>query len=140
LTARDGGTLKRFEIAGADRVWHWADAKIDGTDSVIVSSAEVRQPVAVRYAWAANPEGANLVNSDSLPASVFRTDDWNDVEAAPPPTQASKDADDRRVLAAEIKTLNAKLQGMDRKSEEALALRKKVQELLTKFKAAAPKK
>ncbi len=140
LKSRDGGTLKRFEIAGADRVWHWADAKIDGTDSVIVSSAEVRQPVAVRYAWAANPEGANLVNSDDLPASVFRTDNWSDVEAAPPPTQESKAADDRRVLAAEIKTLNAKLQGMDRKSEEALALRKKVQELLTKFKATAPKK
>lgn len=140
LKARDGTALKRFEIAGADRVWHWADAKIDGTDSVIVSSAEVKQPVAVRYAWAANPEGANLVNSDGLPASIFRTDDWNDVEAAPPPTQASKEAEERRALATEIKTLNAKLQGMDRKSAEAVELRKKVQEMLTKFKATAPKK
>ncbi len=140
LKARDGGALKRFEIAGADRIWHWADAKIDGTDSVIVSSAEVKQPVAVRYAWAANPEGANLVNSDGLPTSIFRTDDWDDVEAAPPPTQASKEAEDRRALATEIKTLNAKLQGLERKSPEALELRKKVQELLTKFKATAPKK
>jgi hypothetical protein len=57
LKSRDGGALKRFEIAGADKVWKWADAKIDGTDSVLVSSAEVKAPVAVRYAWAANPEG-----------------------------------------------------------------------------------
>lgn len=140
LKARDGAALKRFEIAGADRVWRWADAKIDGTDGVIVSSAEVKQPVAVRYAWAANPEGANLVNSDGLPASIFRTDDWNDVEAAPPPTQASKEAEERRALATEIKTLNAKYQAMDRKSAEAIELHKKVQELLTKFKATASKK
>lgn len=80
LKSRDGGPLKRFEIAGEDRVWHWADATIDGTDSVLVSSEHVKSPVAVRYAWAANPEGANLINSDELPASVFRTDDWNDVE------------------------------------------------------------
>ena len=75
LKSRDGGDLKRFEIAGEDKKWHWADAKIDG-DSVIVSSADVTKPVAVRYAWAANPTGANLVNSDDLPASLFRTDDW----------------------------------------------------------------
>ena len=140
LKACDGGALKRFEIAGADRVWHWADAKIDGTESVIVNSSEVKQPLAVRYAWAANPEGANLVNSDGLPASIFRTDDWDDVEAAPPPTQAAKELEERRALATEIKTLNAKLQGMDRKSPEAMELRKKVQELLTKFKASVPKK
>jgi sialate O-acetylesterase len=140
LKSRDGAELKRFEIAGSDRVWHWADAKIDGKDSVLVSNAEVKQPVAVRYAWAANPEGANLVNSDGLPASIFRTDDWNDVEAAPPPAQPSKEADERRALATEIKTLNAKLQAMDRKNPEAVELRKKVQELLTKFKATAPKK
>lgn len=75
LKSRDGGPLKRFEIAGQDKVWHWAEAKIDG-DAVMVSSAEVAEPVAVRYAWAANPEGANLVNAEGLPASVFRTDDW----------------------------------------------------------------
>lgn len=140
LKARDGGPLKRFEIAGADKVWHWADAKIDGSDSVLVSSAEVKEPVAVRYAWAANPEGANLVNSEGLPTSVFRTDDWNDVEAAPPPTQAAKELEERRALGTEIRALNAKLAGMDRKSTEAVELRKKVQEMLTKFKATAPKK
>ncbi|WP_395743530.1 sialate O-acetylesterase [Prosthecobacter sp.] len=140
LKSRDGGELKRFEIAGADHVWHWADAKVDGKDSVILSSTEVKAPVAVRYAWAANPEGANLINSDGLPASVFRTDDWNDVEAAPPPSAADKALEERRALATEIKTLNAKLQGMDRKSAEAVELRKKVQDLLTKFKAGAAKK
>ena len=140
LMARDGSALKRFEIAGKDRVWHWGDARIDGTDSVIVSSAEVKQPTAVRYAWAANPEGANLANSDGLPASIFRTDDWDDVEAAPPLTQATKEAEERRALGAEIKTLNAKYLCMDRKSAEAVELRKKVQELLTKYKATAPKK
>ncbi|WP_404305586.1 sialate O-acetylesterase [Neorhodopirellula lusitana] len=80
LKSRNNEQLKRFEIAGQDRVWHWADAKVEGTDSVLVSSEEVPNPVAVRYAWAANPEGANLVNSEGLPASIFRTDDWDDVE------------------------------------------------------------
>ena len=77
LQARDGGELRRFEIAGEDRVWHWADASIDSTGKrVVVTSDQVAKPVAVRYAWAANPEGANLVNSAGLPASLFRTDDW----------------------------------------------------------------
>jgi sialate O-acetylesterase len=75
LKSRDGGPLKRFEIAGADRQWRWADAVIDG-ETVVVSSPAVPQPVAVRYAWASNPEGANLVNAAGLPASLFRTDDW----------------------------------------------------------------
>ncbi len=75
LKSRDGGPLKRFEIAGEDRKWVWAEAKIDG-ESVVVSSPDVPEPVAVRYAWASNPEGANLVNGEGLPASLFRTDDW----------------------------------------------------------------
>ena len=79
LKSRDDQALQRFEIAGTDKVWHWADAKIVGKDKVSVSTAKVKKPLAVRYAWAANPEGANLVNSDGLPTSVFRTDDWNDV-------------------------------------------------------------
>jgi hypothetical protein len=76
LKSRDEGELKRFEIAGADQKWHWADATIISNDSIRLSSADVTQPVAARYAWAANPEGANLVNSGGLPASIFRTDDW----------------------------------------------------------------
>ena len=69
------GTLKRFAIAGEDKQWHWADAKIDG-DTVVVSSKEVAKPVAVRYAYTMNPEGANLYNKEGLPASPFRSDDW----------------------------------------------------------------
>jgi sialate O-acetylesterase len=69
------GTLRRFGVAGADRVWHWADARIDG-DTVVVSSPQVPSPVAVRYAFSMNPAGANLYNRDGLPASPFRTDDW----------------------------------------------------------------
>jgi sialate O-acetylesterase len=69
------GTLKRFAIAGSDRKWSWADARIDG-DEVVVSSPEVPKPVAVRYAFSMNPEGCNLYNKDGLPASPFRTDSW----------------------------------------------------------------
>ena len=71
----DGGEPGRFEIAGKDQVWHWGKAVIDG-EAVLVSSEEVPEPVAVRYAWASNPEGANLVNAAGLPASLFRTDSW----------------------------------------------------------------
>lgn len=70
-----GGELKRFAIAGEDQKWVWAQAVIDG-DKVVVSSAEVANPVAVRYAYEINPEGANLYNAEGLPASPFRTDDW----------------------------------------------------------------
>lgn len=74
LVAR-AGDLKQFAIAGQDRVFVWADAKIEG-NTVVVSSAEVAEPTAVRYAWANNPEGCNLYNQEGLPASPFRTDDW----------------------------------------------------------------
>jgi sialate O-acetylesterase len=74
LVARDGEALKGFAIAGADRKFVWADAKIDG-DTVVVSSENVANPVAVRYAWADNPV-CNLYNKADLPASPFRTDDW----------------------------------------------------------------
>ena len=69
------GELTGFQIAGADKVWHWADAKIVAADRVEVSSAEVPQPIAVRYAWSANPV-CNLYNAAGLPAWPFRTDDW----------------------------------------------------------------
>ncbi len=71
----EGGKLKHFAIAGEDKKWVWADATIDG-DTVIVSSPEVAQPVAVRYAFSPNPDGANLYNAAGLPASPFRTDSW----------------------------------------------------------------
>ena len=69
------GKLRRFAIAGADMKWFWADAVIDGA-TVVVSSPDVKEPVAVRYAFSQNPDGANLYNKDGLPASPFRTDDW----------------------------------------------------------------
>ncbi len=74
LTANGGLPLRGFAIAGTDRKFHWADARID-RNCVVVSSAAVAAPVAVRYAWADNPE-CNLYNKDGLPASPFRTDDW----------------------------------------------------------------
>ncbi len=139
LKSRDGGALKRFEIAGADKVWKWAEAKVDGTDSVLVSSAEVKSPVAVRYAWAANPEGSNLVNSDGLPASVFRTDDWDDVEIKVD-TSAQKVAEERRAMGVEIRAIAAERAKHDRKSPEYQELNKKFQELMAKYKEGALKK
>jgi sialate O-acetylesterase len=75
LTAKDG-PLKWFQIAGADEKYVDAEAKIEG-DSVVVSSASVPAPVAVRYAWDNYPEGANLYNSAGLPAAPFRSDNWD---------------------------------------------------------------
>ncbi len=140
LKSSDGSPLKRFEIAGSDKTWHWADAKIDGTDSVLISSPQVPQPAAVRYAWAANPEGANLVNSEGLPTSVFRTDDWDDVEIKVD-TTATKAAEERRALGVEIRAIAAERAKHDKKSPEYQALNKQFQELMTKFKQGAlPKK
>ena len=74
LVAKGDDTLKGFSIAGADRKFVWADAKIDG-NTIVVSSDNVSEPAAVRYAWADNPV-CNLYNQEDLPASPFRTDDW----------------------------------------------------------------
>jgi len=74
LEALNGEQLRGFAIAGADRKFHWAEARID-RDSVVVSSRDVPSPVAVRYAWADSPI-CNLFNREGLPASPFRTDDW----------------------------------------------------------------
>ncbi|MBD8347603.1 sialate O-acetylesterase [Dysgonomonas sp. HGC4] len=67
--------LKGFAVAGKDKQFVWADAKTEG-DKVIVWSDKVKSPLAVRYAWADNPEGANLRNKEGLPSSPFRTDNW----------------------------------------------------------------
>ena len=75
-----GGNLKHFAIAGKDKKFVWADAVIDG-NSIIVSSAKIKDPVAVRYAWANNPKGCNLYNNEGLPGVPFRTDDWKGVTA-----------------------------------------------------------
>lgn len=75
LTTKDGGELKHFAIAGKDQKFVWATAKIEN-NKVIVHSDLVIEPVAVRYAWADNPEGANLANKEGFLAPPFRTDDW----------------------------------------------------------------
>jgi len=74
LTTQDGLPPRSFAVAGADRIFKWAEARIDGA-TVLVSHADVPAPVAVRYAWAANPQ-CNLCNFHGLPAEPFRTDCW----------------------------------------------------------------
>ena len=74
LRVRGSGQVRGFVLAGRDRVWHPADAKISGA-TVNVTSADVPTPVAVRYAWMNNPD-ANLENAAGLPAWPFRSDDW----------------------------------------------------------------
>ncbi len=69
-----GEKLEEFSIAGDDRKWVWADARIDG-DTVVVSSPSVPNPTQVRYAWQSNP-AATLFNGAGLPAAPFRTDTW----------------------------------------------------------------
>ena len=73
LEAR-GDRLTGFAIAGEDRTFVWADAKIDG-NTVVVWSDKIAKPAAVRYAWADYPE-CNLYSKEGLPASPFRTDTW----------------------------------------------------------------
>lgn len=69
------GYIRGFQIAGADRQFHWAQARLEG-GQVIVSSPEVQVPVAVRYAWSDNPGDLDLYNSAGLPMAPFRTDEW----------------------------------------------------------------
>jgi sialate O-acetylesterase len=75
LAFKNGDKLQGFAIAGADKVFHWADAAVDG-DAVVVSSDKVAAPIAVRYAWSQRHPWANLFNQDGLPALAFRTDEW----------------------------------------------------------------
>jgi sialate O-acetylesterase len=70
------GYVEGFAIAGADKKFHWAKAELVGNDKVAVYCPEVKSPIAVRYGWADNPDDVNLYNSDNLPASPFRTDNW----------------------------------------------------------------
>jgi sialate O-acetylesterase len=74
LVVRRGDELKHFAIAGADKKFVWAKAKIEG-NKIIVWNDKIINPVAVRYAWADNPDSANLYNKEALPASPFRTDE-----------------------------------------------------------------
>jgi sialate O-acetylesterase len=80
LRTIDAAEVQGFAIAGEDRKWVWAKARIVAPDQVSVSSKEVSAPVAVRYAWADNPV-CNLYNQVGLPVTPFRTDDWPGVTA-----------------------------------------------------------
>jgi sialate O-acetylesterase len=76
LACRHGERLQGFAVAGEDKVFHWADAVIDG-NTVVVSSGKVREPAAIRYAYGVMQHPwANLFNKDGLPALAFRTDAW----------------------------------------------------------------
>ncbi len=92
LTPLPTDKLVGFTIAGDDKKFVPADAKIDG-DTVVVSSPDVANPAAVRFAWG-DAVDDNLYNKENLPASPFRTDDWNDFKyhalapGVPPPTFA----------------------------------------------------
>lgn len=74
LVERGETGLQGFEVAGPDRKFHWAEARIEGS-TVVVSSKGTPAPVAVRYAWGDSPP-CNLFNQEGLPASPFRTDNW----------------------------------------------------------------
>ncbi|MEP7144675.1 MAG: sialate O-acetylesterase [Ferruginibacter sp.] len=73
LIAKDSPELNHFAIAGKDKKYVWAKAVIKG-NTVMVWNDSIKDPVAVRYAWADNPERANLYNKEGLPASPFTTD------------------------------------------------------------------
>lgn len=72
------GTPEEFAIAGADKKFYWAKAKIEN-NTIVVSSDKVAKPVAVRYAWANNPSKVNTYNKDGFPMNPFRTDTWKGV-------------------------------------------------------------
>ncbi len=74
LQTDDDDPPRGFAIAGRDKVFHWATARIEG-ETVILSCPAVKKPVAIRYAWSDNP-GVNLTNGAELPTAPFRTDDW----------------------------------------------------------------
>lgn len=77
LRSKDAKEITGFSIAGNDQQFYWAKATIEGK-YVVVYADQVRDPQAVRYAWADNPE-CNLINAEGLPAIPFRTDNWKGI-------------------------------------------------------------
>ena len=75
LGTRDGAAPRHVAVAGADRAFVWAESRVEG-ESLVVWHPAIPRPAAVRYAWADNPEAANLRNAAGLPAAPFRTDSW----------------------------------------------------------------
>jgi len=83
LTINKNAQRSSFMIAGADQKFAWAQARING-NTVEVWSDDVKNPVAVRYAWADNPGESYLSNANGLPLHPFRTDQWKiDLEVIP---------------------------------------------------------
>lgn len=78
LVKNKHGYISEFEMAGADKKFYWAKAKLEG-DKIIVWSDQVQNPIAVRFGWSSNPDEFNLYNKEGLPASPFRTDDWEGI-------------------------------------------------------------
>ncbi|WP_308991035.1 sialate O-acetylesterase [Mariniflexile litorale] len=75
MTTDKYGYIKGFEIAGTDKVFHYAKAFIKD-DKVIVYNENVSNPVAIHYGWADDAGDCNLYNSEKLPSAPFRTDNW----------------------------------------------------------------
>lgn len=73
LAFKHGDKVQGFAVAGEDKKFYWADAKIEG-ENVVLTCAKVAKPVSVRYAWAPEHKWANLFNTDGLPALPFKTD------------------------------------------------------------------
>jgi sialate O-acetylesterase len=73
LTTNDGEAPAEFAIAGEDKKFVWAKARIEG-NTVVVWNDAIANPKFVRYAWADNPVNPNVYNKEGLPASPFRTD------------------------------------------------------------------
>lgn len=88
LKDKDGGIVETFAIAGKDGVYKKADAKIEGADTVVVSSPDVSEPVSVHYAWTPDPK-ADLYDSAGLPAIPFATEkvELKDAPIKPTPVQ-----------------------------------------------------
>ncbi|MCE9595986.1 MAG: sialate O-acetylesterase [Planctomycetes bacterium] len=88
LTKPTARPIRGFQLAGADRAWHCATARLDGV-TVVVTCDEVSKPIAVRYGWADHPD-LDLVDASGLPAEPFRSDDWPLTEAPAPRTSGGR--------------------------------------------------
>lgn len=75
IISKDDEELRWFAVAGADKKFVWAQARIEGKNEIVVWNDAVSTPLYVRYAWADNPENVNFYNKEGLPASPFRTDE-----------------------------------------------------------------
>jgi sialate O-acetylesterase len=102
LIVKGGGELNYFSVAGSDRKFVWAEAKIID-NHVIVQSDEIKSPLYVRYAWADNPEGANLYNFEGLPASPFEAflsaqNPTDSSDKYPPPVKFTAEQDHQHMM------------------------------------------